>query len=521
MRQRKDLRAYQAAAVEFVKKTKRCGLFVDPGLGKTAATLTAFGDLIDDLECGMTLIVAPPRVARKTWPDEFREWAHTHGKTFVHITGSPKKRRLLMRRRVCYHIISVDLLPWVLKELGGHAPDRLRIKKLLGGDMEADQEYDEEEALRARVKALVDLGVPPEKLEGKDREGVEKVAERAAKEENKWRPPTRMIYDAIVVDESSKLKSHNSNRFRAARLLARHVEYFVILTGTPASNGYIDLWAQIYLLDFGKRLGENITAFRNRWFRENYNGHGYRVEKFAVKIIEERISDIVFTLREEDYANLPPRMYNDIVLEFDEATAKKYREFEKTYVLELQDDKKLTVQNGAAVSNKLQQLSNGFVYDELKQQHFFHKAKLDALEELVDEVNGQPVLVAYQFVADAERILKKFPQAEMFTDDPRVQDRWNAGEIPMLLVHPKSAAHGLNLQFGGNVAVWYGLTWNLEDYIQLNKRLHRSGQKRTVMIHHIVVKGTIDEDMRASLDGKNDMQESLLNALKKRIKLYV
>ena len=514
MRNRKDLRAYQVASADFIREKKRVGLFVDPGLGKTATTLTAFGDLIDDLECGMTLIVAPPRVARKTWPDEFREWAHVNDKSFVHITGSIAKRRLLLKRKVCYHIISVDLLPWLLKELGGHAPDRGRIKKLLGGDETIV-------TLEQRVNALVAAGVPREALAGKDADEVEKVAAREAKLENKWRPPARMIYDAIVVDESSKLKSHASNRFRAARLLARHVEYFVILTGTPAANGYIDLWAQIYLLDFGKRLGENITAFRDRWFKQNFNGHGYKVQDYAVKVIEERISDIVFTLREEDYANLPPRMYNDIVLEFDEATAKKYKEFEKTYVLELQDEKMLTVQNGAAISNKLQQLSNGFVYDELKQTHFFHKVKLDALEELVDEVHGQPVLVAYQFVADAERILKRFPQAEMFTDDPKVQDRWNAGEIPMLLVHPASAAHGLNLQFGGNVAVWYGLTWNLEHYIQLNKRLHRSGQKRTVMIHHLAVKGTIDEDMLTSLAGKNDTQESLLNALKKRIKLYV
>ena len=204
----------------------------------------------------------------------------------------------------------------LLKELGGHAPDRGRIKKLLGGDETIV-------TLEQRVNALVAAGVPREALTGKDADEVEEVAAREAKLENKWRPPTRMIYDAIVVDESSKLKSHSSNRFRAARLLARHVEYFVILTGTPAANGYIDLWAQIYLLDFGKRLGENITAFRDRWFKQNFNGHGYKVQDYAVKVIEERISDIVFTLREEDYANLPPRMYNDIVLEFDEATAKK------------------------------------------------------------------------------------------------------------------------------------------------------------------------------------------------------
>jgi len=479
VRQRKELRPYQRAAIEFVKRTKRCGLFIDPGLGKTAITTTTFCDLIDDLECGMTLIVAPPRVAKKTWPDEFTAWAHTYGKTFVHITGSIAKRRRLLRRRVCFHVISIDMLPWLLKELGGHAPNARLIKQYL-------EEGEEDKAV----------------------------------EENKWLPPKRMPYDAIIIDESSKVKTHSTSRWKALRLMAFRVQRFVLLTGTPAANGMHDLWAQLYLLDRGARLGHTITAFRNRWFKENYNGHGYRVEKHAVSIIEEKIADIVFTLREEDYADLPPRMYNNIVLQFDEATAKKYKEFERSYLLELNSEKNLLVRDGAAISNKLQQLANGVVYDEKKEEHAFHSVKLDGLADLVDEVQGQPVLVAYQFKSDAKRILARFKKAEMFTDDPHVQDRWNRGEIEMLLVHPKSAAHGLNLQFGGNVAVWYGTTWSLEEYIQLNKRLHRSGQTKTVMIHHLVVEGTIDEDTLAALGSKNDMQESLLNALKKRIQKY-
>lgn len=479
MRKRKDMRRYQNGGVEFVKLKKRCGLFVDPGLGKTAITTTAFVDLIDDLECGMTLIVAPPRVAKKTWPDEFREWEHTYGKSFVHITGSIAKRRALIRRKACFHIISIELLPWLLRELGGQAPDGRKVKKLL--------------------------------LEGKDKE---------AKEASRWLPPKRMPYSAIVIDESSKVKSHKTSRWKALRLMAFRVEYFVILTGTPAPNGMHDLWAQIYLLDQGERLGTSITAFRERWFRENYNGHGYRVKDYAVKIIEERISDIVFTLREEDYANLPPRMYNTIRLELDAETRKQYQEFEKTYILKVAADKNIIVRDGAAITNKLLQLSNGVVYDENKAEHAFHTVKLDALADLVEEVQGQPVLVAYQFKSDVKRIMAKFKDAVLFTDDEKIQDRWNRGEIPMLLVHPQSAAHGLNLQFGGNVVVWYGPTWSLENYIQLNKRLHRSGQTKTVMIHHLIVEGTVDEDALDALANKDDMQESLLNALKKRIKLY-
>src|SRR5690606_34238378 len=270
-------------------------------------------------------------------------------------------------------------------------------------------------------------------------------------------------------------------------------------------------------------LGQNITAFRDRWCKENHNGHGYHVQKDFVSVIEGLIADRVFTLREEDYAELPPRMYNTIHLEFDPVTLKKYQKFERTYVLELGDDTELKVNNGAAITTKLQQLANGVVYrtDELgdKEEHFFHDIKLDALSELVAELNGQPVLVAYQFKSDIRRILGRFKGAELLGKDPKTIDRWNAGEIPMLLVHPKSAAHGLNLQHGGCNAVWYGLPWSLEDYIQLNKRLHRSGQKHPVMIHHLVIAGTIDEDALATLAGKNDVQESLLNALKKRIRL--
>lgn len=517
MRKKEELRAYQRAAVKFVRNKKRCGLFVDPGLGKTAICLTAFTELIDELACGRVLVVAPPRVAKKTWPDEFAEWAHTQGYSYTHIVGTPEKRRRLLKRPTAFHIISSDLLPWLLKECGGHAPDRRRIKQLLSAPASDGLESDIE-LFNARVQQLIDLGVKEEKLFGKSAEEVEVAAAREAKVENKWRPPIKVPYSCVILDESTKAKSHDSNRFRSLRLLSPRVEYFLILTGTPAANGMQDLWAQIYLLDQGKRLGQNITAFRERWCKENYNGHGYFVQDFAQKVIEERIYDIVFTLREEDYADLPPRMYNTIKLEFEDATRKKYKEFERSYVLKLSEEKNLLVNNGAAITTKLLQLANGVVYDDKKEEHFFHDLKLDALQDLVNELNGEPVLVAYEFKSDVKRILARFKGAEVLTEGGI--DRWNKREIPMLLVHRKSAAHGLNLQFGGNTIVWYTITWSLEDYIQLNKRLHRSGQKKPVMIHHLIVEGTMDEDAMEALLAKNDMQESLLNALKKRIRLY-
>ena len=520
MRARKALRAYQVAAAEFVKRVKRGALFISPGLGKSVSTLTAFTDLIDDLECGRVLVLAPPRVAKKTWPDEFAEWEHTHEHSYTHIQGSIAQRRKLLQRPTSFHIMSIEMMPWLLKEMGGHAPDRAKIKRILGGNFEPIEGESEADRIARRVQGLIAEGVPAHVLEGKDEDGVEKIAERAAKMENKWRPPTHFPYDAIVIDESSKVKEHNTNRFRALRLMARRVQYMLLLTGTPAANGMTDLWAQLFLIDFGERLGQNITAFRDRWCKENYNGHGYHVQKHAVDIIEQRISDVVFTLHEDDYAELPPRMYNTIKLEFDDKTEKKYRDFERSYVLELADEGKLTVQNGAAMMSKLAQLASGCCYDADKVEHEFHDVKLDALADLVDELNGEPLLVAYAVKSDIRRMMKRFPQAELFGKDPKTQDRWNAGEVPMLLVHPQSAAHGLNLQHGGCNAVWFGLTWSLENYIQLNKRLHRSGQKRPVMIHHLVVEGTVDEDAMEALAGKHDMQESLLNALKKRIANY-
>ncbi len=471
MRARSELRPYQPAAIAFGKRVKRGAYFIDPGLGKTVITTTLFADLIDDFACGMTLIVAPPRVAKKTWPDEIRAWMHTRGKSFVHIKGSPAKRRQLLKRKACFHIISIEMLPWLLEELGGTVPKFVK----------------NEEGIREKT--------------------------------GQWTAPKRMPYDGIVIDESSKVKAHNTNRWKALRLMAFRVEYFFLLTGTPAANGLHDLWAQIYLIDRGERLGTTLTAFRDRWFNENYNGHGYRVKDYAIKVIEQRIADITFTLREEDYADLPPRMYNTILLEFDEATKAKYQKFEKTYVLQALE-KKIVVRDGAAITNKLLQLANGVVYDENKEEHTFHSLKLDALGELIEEVQGQPVLVAYHFRSDLKRILKKFPQAKQFDDKDETQDAWNRGEIPILLVHPQSAAHGLNLQFGGNVVVWYGPTWSLELYIQLNKRLHRSGQTKAVMIHHFIVEGTMDEDAMQALETKNCTQENLLNALKKRIELY-
>lgn len=485
MRPRSDLedRKYQLALIDFIKEKKRCAIFVDPGLGKTVSSLTAFVELVDDLECGMTLVVGPPTVVNKTWPDEFAEWQHLSEASYVVIEGTPARRRKLLQRSVRFHLISVDNLPWLIRELGGKAPERRRI--------------------------------------GADGEIIET-------EGPKWQAPKKIPYSAIVHDESTDAKNADSLRWKSLNLISHMVEYYVELTGSAVSNGLQDLWAPFYLLDRGARLGHTQKAFRERYCVQTENG--YRIKKGLGPKIEARIADITFTLREEDYANLPPRIYNTIKIELPEKAKKEYKKFAKTYVLQLNPDERMKVTSGAALSTKLQQLANGVVYgkvdddDAEKPRHVFHRLKLDALRRLAEEVHGQSLFVAYQFQSDADRIMAEFPDAEIFKGSKRHKaeliDRWNRGEIPMLLVHQKSAKFGLNLQHGGNIVVWYSVTWSLEAYIQLIKRLHRSGQTKTVVIHHLIVEGTVDVDMMKALKDKDDTQESFLNAMKKHIRMY-
>lgn len=529
MHTREKLENYQRAGVRFIKEKKRCALFVSPGLGKTVTTLTSFCDMIDNLDCGRVLVVAPPQVSTKVWHREIANWAHLKSKSYVIIKGTPAQRAKLLQRPASFHIISMDILPWLLKALGGCVPE---YTKVLGGKID---ERDGAYYIGDRLLKVGDaVKTPAGELIRIKENGLSKAREQTADDfepgddikvdGTAWRSPDHMPYDAIIIDESSKVKSQATNRWRVLKQIAFMVEYFVELTGTPAANGLEDLWAQIYLLDGGQRLGGTVTSFRERWFSQNFNGHGYRVKDWAVKVIEQRIADIVFTLHEEDYSKLPQRMYNHIRLTPDEQTTEKYKKFERTYILKLSEDKKLIARDGAAITTKLLQLANGVVYndeDGQRVEYDFHKLKLNALLDLRDELYGQPLLVVYEFKSDIRVIKAAVKGAVLFDGSEDMQDAWNRGEIEMMLVHRKSAAHGLNLQFGGCNAVWYGLTYSLEDYIQLNKRLHRKGQTKPVMIHHLIVEGTIDEDVMAALEGKNDMQEALLNALKKRVELYV
>ena len=328
-------------------------------------------------------------------------------------------------------------------------------------------------------------------------------------------------FDMVVIDELSSFKSSKAIRFRALKKVRPYFKRIVGLTGTPAPNSLIDLWPQIYLLDGGKRLGKTITGYREQYFRPGQRNqhvvYNWNLKEGADDAIHNKISDICISMKAKDYLNLPERIDNSVNINLPTAALNKYKQLEKDLVIELGEDD-ITAANAAVLTNKLLQMSNGAIYSENKSVVEIHEEKLKALDELIEAANGKPVLVFYNFKHDYSRImnyLKSYKPKGLETS--KDIEEWNKGNIPVLLVHPASAGHGLNLQYGGSIIVWFGLTWSLELYQQANARLHRQGQTETVIIHHLVCKGTIDEDVMKALSSKEINQSMLLEAVKARI----
>ena len=335
---------------------------------------------------------------------------------------------------------------------------------------------------------------------------------------------TEWPFDGVVLDELSSFKSPSSKRFKAMRKVRPLIEHIVGLTGTPSPNGLIDLWAQIYLLDQGKRLGRTLTEYRNRYFnpgrRNGYVVYDWVPKDGAEDEIYRRISDICISMKACDYLKLPERVDVVRTVKLDDEAQTAYTEMEKEAVLELGPNEIVDAGTAAVVSGKLLQIANGAVYDENGKTHIIHESKLDTLEDVIEAVNGRPVLVFYAYQHDLERIMQRFPQARKLEGSAEI-DAWNRGEIPILLAHPAGAGHGLNLQAGGNHIVWFGLTWSLELYQQANARIYRQGVKgERVTITHLVTEGTIDEDVMRVLDGKATRQDALLEAVKARVEKY-
>lgn len=325
-------------------------------------------------------------------------------------------------------------------------------------------------------------------------------------------------FDMLVIDELSSFKSHTSKRFKSLLKIRPYFERVVGLTGTPSSNGLMDLWAEFRVLDLGERLGRYITHYRNEYFLpDKRNGaviFSYKPQPNAEERIYRRLADMTISMKSTEYLKMPELILNELEINLDEEDQMKYKKFKKEMVMTIQE-KEIDAINAASLSNKLIQLANGSIYDEDKKFYEVHNKKLDKLEEIIESANGKPVLVAYWFKADKERIEKRFKVREIKTADDIKQ--WNMGMINIALIHPASAGHGLNLQSGGFTLVWFSLTWSLELYQQTNARLYRQGQKDTVVIHHLITKNTIDEDIMKSLKRKDKTQEALMRAVKARI----
>lgn len=464
-----NLHAYQLACIDHIIKTKFCGVFLEMGLGKTVSTLTAIDELMYDYcEINSVLVIAPKHVAESVWQEEAENWDHLKHLTFSKIIGSERKRIAALNKKANIYIITRDNIAWLCALYGG----------------------------------------------------------------------SKLPFDMVVIDELSSFKSYKSQRFKSLKATQPYFKRFVGLTGTPAPNGLIDLWPQIYFMDRGQRLGKTITSYRNTYFRPcQANGnvvYSYKLLQDSEKLIHEKIADICISMKADDYLQMPLRTDNFIKLNLPEELKKKYEEFEKEKVLELieQEPKKeylenaekpieINVVNAAALSNKLLQFANGAVYDENRNVHEVHIIKLEALKEIVKNANGKSVLVAWTYQHDRDRImqfLKAFKPRELKKQED-IKD-WNAGNIQVMLAHPASAGHGLNLQAGGSIIVWYGQTWSLELYQQFNARLYRQGQQNHVIIHHLIMKGTHDEDVILALKHKNVTQNELMNSIKAKIDKY-
>ncbi len=430
------------------------------------------------------------------------------GKTVTTMTviNDLKYNRFLIRRCLVIAPKKVAEDTWTREQAKWDHLHLLRVVPVLG-------------SLQRRIKALASPG----DVYVTNRENVPWLVDYYR---NDW------PFDAVVIDESSSFKSHQAKRFKALKSVRPHIERIYELTGTPSSNGYMDLWAQIYLLDGGIRLGRTITEYRNNYFcagsRNATTIFRYDPLPGAEEIIQSRIQDICISLSAEDYLELPDRIDNIRYIKLDAKAQKAYDEMEKQRILEF-GDTILDAGSAAVLSNKLLQIGNGAVYvqdpmdPDRKNVVEVHDNKIEAFMELVEELNGEHALVFYNFQHDVERIEKALAKTKLRVGELRTSADiadWNAGKIDILLAHPASAAYGLNLQEGGHHVIWFGLNWSLELYQQANARLHRQGQEQKVFIHHLAVVGSVDEDVMDALKAKGDSQTALLEALKARVDKY-
>lgn len=449
---------YQQIALDHILSTKRNALWASMGLGKTSVCLTAI-DNLQLVEPEPVLVLAPKRVAATTWPDEAAKWSHLQSLDVTPILGSADERKAALKADSAVFTMNYENLPWLIEHYGKNWP-----------------------------------------------------------------------FKTIIADESTRLKSYRSRggskRARAlAKICHSHVDRFIELTGTPSPNGLIDLWGQAYFLDGGERLGYSFGAFKDRWFKSIQVG----AQRFAVRLephdfaqeqIQERLSDICLTLDAHDYFDIAKPIITDVYVELPSKARTLYDKMQKEMFFEL-GNVEVEAMNAASKTIKCLQLANGAIYTDGSDWQPLHDAKLQAVESIVEESAGMPVLVAYHFKSDLARLQAAFKQGKVLDSDPQTIRDWNAGKIPILFAHPASAGHGLNLQDGGNILVVFGHWWNLEEYQQIVERIGptrqaQAGHKRPVFIYHIIAKDTVDELIMERRDTKRSVQDILLNAMKRK-----
>lgn len=448
---------YQQYCIDRMITDDKLGLMLDMGLGKTVITLSAIMELkYNRFQVNKVLVIAPKKVAEATWSKEVEKWDHLSLLKVIPVLGTLQKRIKALNTQGDIYVINRENTVWLTEYY-----------------------------------------------------------------RNSW------PFDMVVIDEFSSFKSHQAKRFKALTWVRNKIHKIVGLTGTPTPNGLMDLWAQIYLLDQGERLGKYISHYRERYFdpdqRNRERIFSYIPKPGANESIHNKISDICISMKAEDYLQLPDITYNMIPVILDSKAMKNYTDLERQMILQLDDSKIIDVTSAAALSNKLLQLANGAIYDENRNVHEIHGCKLEAFMELIEKLNGKSALVFYNFQHDLDRLLTALQKTDLkvrVLKNIEDQDAWNKGKIDILLTHPASSAYGLNLQEGGNHVIWFGLNWSLELYQQANKRLHRQGQKEKVIIHHLIVQDTRDEDVIKALQSKGDTQEALLESLKVRIEKY-
>lgn len=446
---------YQSFATNYIEHHPISALLIDMGLGKTVITLTALFDLLfDSFEIHKVLVVAPLRVGLISWPDELKKWEHLHFLKSSIVIGTEMERLRALKAKADIYIINRENLEWLVTKSG-----------------------------------------------------------------------YKFDFDTVVIDELSSFKNGRSKRHKALMTVRPYVKRIIGLTGTPAGNGLMDLWAEFKCLDYGSRLGRFITRYREEYFLpDKRNGmvvFSYKPQAGAEARIYSKISDITISMKAIDHLKMPDLIEVERAVELDEHEISLYKELVEEMVLELKD-KEITSANAAVLTGKLLQIANGAIYSDSGEIVEIHDCKLDELEDIIEAANGKPLLVAYWFKHDLDRIKKRLDKLGVIyktLDKPENIRQWNDKELQVGLIHPASAGHGLNLQSGGNTIVWFGLTWSLELYQQTVARLYRQGQKSgSVVVMHIIAKGTMDELVLKALKDKDMTQTRLIDAVKAKIK---